>query len=103
MHVADDVRHVESPPIKRAAIEVEMQIGIVLSMHRDGALDMGNRGLPELVRFDRAGDVGADGARDDHRLGGAEAVGQVDLLRDEVRAQAVRAESAARRAGGGDG
>ena len=92
MHVADDVRHVESPPVKRAALEVKMQVGIVLAMHRDGAMDMGDRRLPELVGFNRAGDVGADGARDDHGLGGAEAVGQIDLLRREVRAQAVRAE-----------
>ena len=82
MHVADNARHVESPPIKRAAIEVEMQIGIILSMHRDDALDMGKRGLPELIRFDGAGDVGADGARDDHGFGGAEAVGEIDLLRE---------------------
>ena len=95
MHVAGDVRHVEAPPLKRAAIQVEMQIGVVLAVHGDGALDVGNRRLLELVRFDRAGDVRADGARDDHRLGGAEAVGQIDLLRREVRPHAVRAESAA--------
>ena len=55
MHVADDARHVESPPFKRAAIEVKMQVGILLSVHRDGALHMGHRGLPELIRFHRAG------------------------------------------------
>ena len=73
-------------------------------MHGDGALDMGDRGLPELVRLDRAGDVGADGARDDHRFGRAEAVGEIDLLREKVRAQAVRADllRAALEAGSGE-
>jgi len=92
MHVADDARHVKPPPIKRAAIEVEMQVGVVLSMHRDGAAHPGHRGLLELIRFNRAGDMRADRARDDHRLGRAIAVGQEDQLRSEVRAQAVRAD-----------
>ena len=82
MHVAGDARHMEPPPFKRAAIEVEVQIGGLLAMHRDGALDVGDRGLLELVGFDRAGDVRADGARDDHGLGRAEAVGEIDLLRE---------------------
>ena len=69
-----------------------MQVGLILSMHRDYALDMGDRGLSELVWFDRAGDMGADGARDDHGFGRAEAIRQVDFLREEVRAQTVRSE-----------
>src|ERR1035437_8475620 len=92
MHMAGDLGHVEMPPLERAALEVKMQIGILLSMHRDGAMDVGDWGLAEAVRFNRAGDVRADGARDDHGWDRAEAVGQVDLLRQEVRAEAVRAE-----------
>ena len=90
MHVAGDARHVKSPPVERTAINVEMQIAI-LSMHWDGAMDAGNRGQPELIRFNRAGNFRADGPRNDHRLGGAEAVRQEDELRREVHAYPVRA------------
>ena len=92
MDVASDVRHMEPPPIEGASIEVEMQIGLFLAVQRDGAMDTGDRGLPEVIGLDHAGDVGADGARDDHGLGGAEAIGQIDHLRKQIYPQSVGAE-----------
>jgi len=76
MHVPGDVRQVEARPLKRPTIQLEMQISRVLSMHGDGAIDMGNRRLLELVRLHFLGNVSPDGARDDHWLDGAEAVRQ---------------------------
>src|ERR1035437_3897859 len=92
MHVAGDFEHVEAPPLERATFQVKMQVGIFLVMHRDGAMDMGERGLREVVRFDCAGDMGANSARNDHGIGGADAIGDVDLLGAKVRAEAVRAD-----------
>src|ERR1039458_9468156 len=91
MHVALDLRHMKVPPVKRAASEVKMQVGVVLSIHWDSPVNAGHRGLPELVRFDRTGDMLTDGARHHHGLGRAEAIGDIDLLREEVGAKAVRA------------
>lgn len=78
MHMPGDVRQVEARPLKGAAIQLEMQISRVLSMHGDGAIDMGNRRLLELVGLDLLSNVSPDGARDDHRLDGAEAIRQED-------------------------
>src|ERR1035441_326965 len=62
-------------------------------MQRNSAMDMGDWRLNKAVGFNRPDDLGADGARDDHWRGGAEAVRHVDLLLLEIHTEAVRAES----------
>src|ERR1017187_9324123 len=53
---------------------------------------MGDWGLNEAVGLNRPDDLGADGARDDHGRGSAEAIRYVNLLRQEVHPEAIRAE-----------
>src|ERR1035437_3281698 len=86
MHVALDLRHVKVPPFKGPAGQIEMQVSIFLSAHGDGAVDMRDWWLLELISFDGADDMGADGARNHHRLGGAEAISEVYLLREKIHA-----------------
>src|ERR1035437_5019197 len=104
MNMTANLRHVEVPPFKRPASEIKMQVGVILSVHGDGAVDVDDRWLLELIGFDGADDMGPNATRDDHGVGRAEAIGKVDLLRDEVRAQTVRGHllSPALEAGSGD-
>src|SRR6266436_4353335 len=91
MDVASYAGQGEFGPLKRAALEVKVQIGIRLIAERNDSMHSGGRRAREAVRFNGAGDLRTNGPRNDLRLCRAEAVCQVDFLCRKIYAEAVSA------------
>ncbi len=102
MEVGSDLRQVEGQPVKAPRLDLEIEVGIFLAMHGDDAVGLNDGGHDETERLDGPGDWRADGARDDHGLGRAEAVGEIDFLDVEIGDEAVGVElpAVAQQAGG---
>src|SRR6266446_332407 len=104
MDRAGDARRVELPPMKGPAGDGEGQVGVLHAVEGDDPLHMDDRRLAETIRLDGAGDLRTDGTGDGERLGGAEAVGQVNSLPRDVHGKTGCAEvlRAALEAGAGE-
>src|SRR4051812_43541856 len=65
-----------------------MQIRVLFVAQRDCAINMSDRRLAELIRLNDVGDSFSDDVTDDHRLNGAEAVGEKEELAAELDLEA---------------
>jgi len=92
MNVAGDTREVELPQWNGPPTISKCRSAASSPYNRDDAIDAGSRRLTKAVRFDREGDFRANGAGDDLRFDGAEAVVTKIFWVVEVSRQALRAK-----------
>ncbi len=91
MHVPVDVRQGELPPMEGPARDLEIEIGVFLAVHGDNALHAGGRRFVEVIGLHDTRDIRPDSARDDARIGGAKAVGDINFLGVEIDGEIVGA------------
>src|SRR5579862_292854 len=92
MNMAADVRKIELPPVEGAPGKVEVEVRAFFAMQWDDAVDARAWRRIEAIILNGAHDVRAYGSGNEHRVGGADAVGEVNQLRAQVDNQGIRCE-----------
>src|SRR6185436_18932301 len=89
---AGDLRDIEFPPMKGAAGELEMKIGVRFAFERNDAIDTSSYRTAELIGFNNTSDVWANGARNHLTVGDTVTVSEVHFFRVEIGPQGICAQ-----------